>query len=224
MKKLYVVATPIGNINDITIRAIQILKDVEIVACEDTRKTGLLLNRLGIPKKQLLSYYEENEQRRIPEILELLKQGKSIALVSNSGTPTISDPGYKLVRECLNQGIKVEAIPGPSAILTALVSSGLPTDKFLFLGFLPQKQGKRLKLLKNCKLLPVSCTLIFYESPYRLIKTLNDMFVISGDLEIVICRELTKIYEEIKRGKINELITYFEKNQPKGEFTVLFHP
>ena len=198
MAILYLVSTPIGNLEDITLRAKRILGEVDIIACEDTRKTGVLLVKLNIPRKRLLSYYEENELRRIPEIVRLLKEGKNVALVSNAGTPTISDPGFKLVRECLIQGIKVEPIPGPSAILTALVSSGLPTDKFLFLGYLPKKQGKRKKLLENCKLSAVHYTLIFYESPHRLIETLKDLQEIFGDIEIVLCRELTKIYEEIR--------------------------
>ncbi len=223
MAILYLVSTPIGNLEDITLRAKRILGEVDIIACEDTRKTGVLLVKLNIPRKRLLSYYEENELRRIPEIVRLLKEGKNVALVSNAGTPTISDPGFKLVRECLIQGIKVEAIPGPSAILTALVSSGLPTDKFLFLGYLPKKQGKRKKLLENCKLSAVHYTLIFYESPHRLIETLKDLQEIFGDIEIVLCRELTKIYEEIKRKKISETIAYFEKTPPKGEFTLLFN-
>lgn len=215
-------STPIGNLEDITFRAKRVLSEVDVIACEDTRKTGLLLVRLNIPKKQLLSYYEQNEPRRIPEIANLLKEGKNIALVSNAGTPTISDPGFKLVRECLNQDIKVEAIPGPSAILTALVSSGLPTDKFLFLGYLPKKQGKRKKLLENCKLSAVRCTLIFYESPHRLIETLKDLQEIFGDIEIVICRELTKVHEEIRRESVSKSISHFGKVKPKGEFTLLF--
>ena len=223
MGKLYLVSTPIGNLEDITLRAKRILEEVEIIACEDTRKTGLLLTRLNIPRKQLLSYYEENELQRIPEIIQLLKEGKNVALVSNAGTPTISDPGFKLVRECLNQGIEVEAIPGPSAVLSALISSGLPTDKFLFLGYLPKKQGKRQELLKNCKLLTVHCSLIFFESPYRLIETLEVLKETFGDIQIVICRELTKIHEEIRREKISKSLEHFQKVKPQGEFTILFN-
>ena len=223
MAILYLVSTPIGNLEDITLRAKRILGEADIIACEDTRKTGMLLVKLNIPRKRLLSYYEENELRRIPEIVRLLKEGKNVALVSNAGTPTISDPGFKLVRECLIQGIKVEAIPGPSAILTALVSSGLPTDKFLFLGYLPKKKNKRLNLLKNYTLDAKPYTLIFFESPHRLIETLKDLQEIFGDIEIVLSRELTKIYEEIRREKISETIAYFEKTPPKGEFTLLFN-
>lgn len=231
MGKLFLVSTPIGNLEDITLRAIRILSEVDLIACEDTRKTGLLVNKVrpctgtdlarGRPK--LLSYYEQNELQRIPQIIQFLKEGKNVALVSNAGTPTISDPGFKLVRECIQQGIKVEAIPGASAILTALVSSGLPTDKFLFLGYLPKKQGKRLSLLKNYTLPSTPYTLIFFESPYRLVKTLNDIQSIFGDIEIVICRELTKVYEEIRREKISEAIKHFEQVKPKGEFTIVFN-
>jgi 16S rRNA (cytidine1402-2'-O)-methyltransferase len=221
MAKLYLVSTPIGNLGDITLRAIEVLSAVEIIACEDTRKTGLLLQRLKIVHKpQLLSYYEENEQGRIPQIINFLKEGKNVALVSNAGTPTVSDPGYKLVRECLIQGILVEAIPGASAVLTALIVSGLPTDKFLFLGFLPKKEGKRKKILES---IPLKTTIIFFESPFRLLKSLKELKEIFGDMEIVICRELTKIYEEVRKEKINQSISYFEKTKPKGEFTLCFN-
>ncbi|MBM3205599.1 16S rRNA (cytidine(1402)-2'-O)-methyltransferase [Candidatus Shapirobacteria bacterium] len=219
--QLFIVATPIGNLKDITQRAIEILSSIELIACEDTRKTGLLLQKLEIKNKpKLLSYYEENEQGRIPQIINLLKQGKNVALVSNAGTPTISDPGYKLVKECLQQGIKVESIPGPSSVLTALTSSGLPTDKFLFLGFLPKKEGKRKTILKT---LPKKTTIIFFESPFRLLKTLKELKEIWGDIEIVICRELTKVFEEIRREKISSSIDYFEKNKIKGELTLCFN-
>jgi len=219
MGKLLLVSTPIGNLQDITLRAKEALASVEIIACEDTRKTGLLLQKLNIPKKQLLSYYEENEAIRIPQIIQLLKSGKNVALVSNAGTPTISDPGFKLVRECLAWGIKVEPIPGASAILAALVVSGLPTDKFLFLGFLPKKQGKRQKILTS---LPQKTTIIFYESPFRLLKICQELKKIFGDIQIVICRELTKIHEEIRRESISQSIIHFQKIKPKGEFTIIF--
>lgn len=238
MGKLYLVSTPIGNLEDITLRAKRILSEVDIIACEDTRKTGMLLKevqpvgRLNLSSGRtwsrspvLLSYYEENELRRIPEIIKLLKEGKNVALVSNAGTPTISDPGFKLVRECLNQGIQVEAIPGPSAIITALVSSGLPTDKFLFLGYLPKKQTKRKTLLKKIGSIYryIEPTIIFYESPYRLLETLQDLKEIFGDIQIVICRELTKIHEEIRREKISESIKHFGQIEPRGEFTLTFN-
>lgn len=229
MGNLYIVATPIGNLQDITLRAIKILSEVDVIACEDTRKTGLLLTRshlvrgLTSQRPQLLSYYEQNELQRIPQIISLLKEGKDVALVSNAGTPAISDPGFKLIREAIYQGIEVISIPGPSAILTALTSSGLPTDKFLFLGYLPKKQGKRKKLLESMKTIQQfnKLTIIFFEAPHRLLKTLVDFQEVFGDIEIVICRELTKIHEEIRREKISEAIKHFEQVKPKGEFTLL---
>lgn len=223
MGKLFVVSTPIGNLEDITLRAKKVLAEVDLVACEDTRKTGMLLARLNLPKKELLSYYEENESKRIPEIIQLIKLGKNIALVSNAGTPTISDPGFKLVRECIAEGITIETIPGASSVLAALVASGLPTDKFLFLGYPPKKDSKRKKLLQSYKTVPVSCTFIFYESPYRLLETLSDLMSVFGDIQIVLCRELTKVFEEIKRGKISDLLPYYKATKPQGEFTLLFH-
>jgi len=219
--KLYLVATPIGNLKDITLRAIEVLSFVEVLACEDTRKTGLLLQKLEIKNKpQLLSYYEENEQGRIPQIINFLNEGQNVALVSNAGTPTISDPGFKLVRECVNQGIFVESIPGSSSVLTALTVSGLPTDKFLFLGFLPKKEGKRKTILES---LPKKTTIIFFESPFRLLKTLKELKEIFGDINLVICRELTKVFEEIRREKISASINHFIEVKPKGEFTLLFN-
>lgn len=224
MGSLYIVSTPVGNLEDITLRAKRILSEIDIIACEDTRKTGNLLKQLSLAKKQLLSYYEENELLRIPQIIQYLKEGKNVALVSNAGTPTISDPGFKLTRECIKEGIKVESVPGASAILTSLVSSGLPTDKFLFLGYLPKKQGKRKKLLQNLSAMYqyMTITTIIFASPHRLTKELEDIKDIFGDIEIVVCRELTKIHEEIRREKISKTIGYFGKVKPKGEFTLLF--
>lgn len=231
MGTLYLVSTPIGNLEDITLRAKRVLSEVDIIACEDTRKTGSLLKKLDISTHnqvrpggrsdlpRLISYYEENELKRIPQIIQFLKESKNVALVSNAGTPTVSDPGFKLVRECIKERIEVVPIPGASAILTALTSSGLPTDKFLFLGYLPKKQGKRKKILSS---LPTKTTIIFFESPYRLLKSLKEIKDIFGDIEIVICRELTKVHEEIRREKISQSIKYFEKVKPKGEFTLLF--
>ncbi len=225
MGTLYIVSTPIGNIQDITLRAVNLLGNVDIIACEDTRKTGLFLKRLKIPRRaQLISYYEENELKRIPEIIKFLKDNKNVALVSNAGTPTISDPGYKLVKECISSGIKVSPLPGSSAILAALVVSGLPTDKFLFLGYLPKKSGKRKKLLKDCKKILFSYTLIIFESPYRIIKLLNEIKEIFGETEIVICNELTKMFEKIIRGKPDKIIKTFQKNPLKGEITLLLKP
>lgn len=216
------VSTPIGNLQDISLRAIKVLKSVPIIACEDTRKTGILLSKFSIPHKQLIPFYQENENSKMDQVIQLIKLGNDVALVSNAGTPTISDPGYKLVRECINQGIRVESIPGASAILAALTSSGLPTDKFMYLGFLPEKQGKKVSLLESCKLLTVNCSLICYESPYRLVKSLETIMEVFGDIDIVVCRELTKVFEEIRREKISQSIAHFEKVKPKGEFTLVF--
>jgi len=221
---LYIVSTPIGNLQDITLRAIEILKKVDIIACEDTRKTGLLLQNLQIIRRgKLVSYYEENELQRIPQIINELKNGKSVALVSNAGTPTISDPGFKLVRECIFQGIKVTPIPGPSAVLTALVASGLPTDKTLFLGYLPKKESKRKKLLEIINKLPFKCTLVIFESPKRVVKLLNEIESVFGEINLVLARELTKKFEEFIRGKPSEILKTLGSNPPKGEITILFN-
>lgn len=242
MGTLFIVATPIGNLKDLSLRAIDVLTKVEIIACEDTRHTGLLLKHikdalhtrsilrqgysLQDKRPTLLSYYEQNEFKRIPQVINALKNGVDVALVSDAGTPTISDPGFKLVRECIAQGIKVESIPGPSSVISSLVVSGFPTDKFLFLGYLPKKPGKRKNLLNELKcfetLKQIHPTIILFESPYRLIETLSDMKEVFGDIDIVVARELTKIHEEIRREKISESVEHFNKTQPKGEFVVLF--
>lgn len=222
---LYIVATPIGNLQDITLRAIETLKKVDSIACEDTRKTSILLKSLRIEGKHLISYYEQNELRRIPEIINALRNGLSIALVSDAGTPTISDPGFKLVRECVKGGIRVESIPGPSSTISALISSGLPTDKFLFVGYPPRKPGNRKKFFQNIldanKIL--KNTVILFEAPHKLLKTLGEMEEIFGDIEIVLSRELTKVHEEIRREKISNALEHFTKTKPKGEFTILFN-
>lgn len=236
MKKgtLYVVATPIGNLQDITYRAVKILESADGIACEDTRKTGQLLRHLAnrganlSPEKQkLVSYFEQNEQKRIPEIMTALKNGLNIALVSDAGTPLISDPGFKLVRECLRGKIKVESIPGPSSVISALVSSGLPTDKFLFLGYLPKKDGNRKSLLTILhEIMSLSdkfhLTIILLEAPHRMLQLLKELKDTFGDIDIVTARELTKIYEEVRSEKISEAINHFTTTEPKGEFVVLF--
>jgi len=225
---LYLVSTPIGNLEDIALRALNTLFSVEIVLCEDTRKTLNLLEHYRKPGQsltKLISYFEENELKRIPEVISELKKGTNIALVTNSGTPTISDPGFKLVRECWKEGIKVITIPGPSSPIAALASSGLPTDKFLFIGFPPNKSSQRIKLFTNLKesLKSISSTVIFFESPFRIQKSLVDLKDVFGDIEIVICRELTKVFEETKKGKISQLIDHFSKVKPKGELVILFN-
>ncbi|HZQ29870.1 MAG TPA: 16S rRNA (cytidine(1402)-2'-O)-methyltransferase [Patescibacteria group bacterium] len=225
MGNLYIVATPIGNLQDITLRAIEILRKVDSIACEDTRKTGILLKKLGLSGKHLLPYYEQTEERRIPEIINALKNGLNIALVSDAGTPTISDPGFKLVRECLKEGIRVESIPGPSSVISSLVSSGLPTDKFLFVGYPPKKPGHRKTLFENLRksseILP--STVILFEAPHKLIKTLEDMKAVLGDVDITLARELTKVYEEVSKDKISSQLEKFKKITPKGEFVLLFN-
>lgn len=220
---LYLVSTPIGNLEDITLRAIRLLGEVDLIACEDTRKAGLLLKGIGIGKKELFSFFEGNEEKRIPQLISFLKEGKKIALITNAGTPLISDPGFKLVRECVRQGIKVESVPGASAVLAALTCSGLPTDKFLFLGYLPKKSGKRLKILQNLAARPqFMTTTVVYLSPHRLVKELESIKEVFGEIEIVLCRELTKVYEEIRREKISDSLNHFTKTKPKGEFTLVF--
>lgn len=222
---LYVVATPIGNLNDISLRAIEVLKSVNYIACEDTRKTGILLKELNIPKKEMLiSYYEQTEQARIPNILNLLRNGVDVALVSDSGTPLISDPGFRLVRAAKEEGISVISIPGPVAYISALVSSGLPTDKILFLGFLPKKEGNKLKLLENVKESneKIEATIVIYEAPHRLVKTLQSIEKVFGDISISFGRELTKIHEENFSILISEAIKMYATKQPKGEFVLMF--
>ena len=215
---LYIVSTPIGNLEDITLRALRILKEVDLIAAEDTRHTGLLLRHFGI-KKPLTSYFEGNELRKEELILSRLKQGDRIALVSDAGTPGISDPGFRLIQTAVENQIPIVPIPGPSAVITALSVSGLPTDAFIFKGFLPHKSKKRRDLLKQLE--GNKETLIFYESPHRLIETLKDLLDILGDREIVLTRELTKIYEEILRGKVSEIQRQIGEKKLKGEITLI---
>jgi 16S rRNA (cytidine1402-2'-O)-methyltransferase len=216
---LYIVGTPIGNLEDMTFRAVRILQSVDMIAAEDTRHTGKLLQHFQIKTPQI-SYHEHNRNSRIPEILESLKYGKAIALVSDAGMPGISDPGYELVKACVEAEITVVPIPGASAVITGLSASGLPTDKFTFEGFLPHKSQKRRKHLEYLQAEPR--TLIFYESPHRLRDTLSDLETIfGGDRQIVIARELTKIYEEFWRGTIDEAIAHYQTQEPQGEYTLL---
>lgn len=215
---LYIVATPIGNLQDITFRAVETLKSVDFIVCEDTRVTSRLLNHYGI-KKPLIALNEFNEDQILYEILKKLENGSG-ALVSDAGTPLISDPGYRLVKEAKKKGFLVSPIPGASAIISALSVSGLPTDKFVFLGFLPKSEARAGKLLNKTKL--IELTVILYESPHRIIKTLELIKNIFGDIEITIARELTKIYEETRSEKATSLIEHFTKITPKGEFVILF--
>src|SRR5467141_991071 len=218
---LYLVATPIGNLEDITLRAIRILKEADIIACEDTRQTQKLLQHYGI-RKEMVSYHEHNELTRSPELAIELEQGAKIALVSDAGTPGISDPGHRLVTLCLRHHIPVVPIPGPSALVAALAASGLPTEEFLFVGFLPPRAGARRKALDALK--AESRTLIFYEAPHRVVETLADATEILGPRPAVIAREVTKIHEEFLRGPLAELLESARKRAPRGEITLLIGP
>lgn len=217
---LYIVSTPIGNFQDITLRAINILKNVDLVVCEDSRVTGNLLNHFEI-KKEMTVLNDDNEQNKMYELLDMLYNGKDLALVSDAGTPLISDPGFKLVRIALQKQIKVVSIPGPSAVITALCASGLPTDKFLFLGFPPDSIEHKKKVFSK---IPnaFEYTIVLFESPHKLIRCLTALNEVFGDIEVVIAREMTKIHEEFLRKKISEIKKHFEVNKPKGEFVILF--
>jgi len=215
---LYLVGTPIGNLEDITYRALHILREVDLIAAEDTRHTLKLLNHFKI-HKTLLSYHEHNKEQRGTELIELLLQGKNIALVSDAGMPAISDPGYEMVVQAVEQGIKVIPIPGPNAAITALIASGLPTQRFVFIGFLPRE--KKLLHEEVEKYKSSLDTLIFYEAPHRIEKTLKALLEIIGDRKMVLIRELTKKHEEFIRGTIKELILYVESSKVKGELTIL---
>jgi 16S rRNA (cytidine1402-2'-O)-methyltransferase len=215
---LYIVSTPIGNREDITLRALRILKEVDLIAAEDTRHTILLLRHFGI-QTPLTSYFEGNEFKKKEFILSKLKQGHRVALVSDAGTPGISDPGFRLIQTAIENQIPIIPIPGPSAVITALSVSGLPTDAFLFKGFFPHKSKKKRDLLTQLE--DVRETLIFYESPHRLSETLNDIFDILGDREMVLTRELTKVYEEVIRGKVSEIQTQIGERKLKGEITLV---
>lgn len=215
---LYVVGTPVGNLGDITLRAIETLKAVDAIACEDTRQTAKLLHRYEI-RKPLTSLHEHNERQRTPQLMEQLRAGQSVALVCDGGTPLISDPGWWLVHSVIEAEIPVRWIPGPTALIGALVLSGLPTDRFVFEGFLPAKPGARRKRLKALK--GESRTVILYESPHRLLKTLRDVRDIIGDVRASCARELTKMFEEVRRGSASELIEHFERHAPRGEFVIV---
>jgi 16S rRNA (cytidine1402-2'-O)-methyltransferase len=215
---LYIVSTPIGNLEDITLRAISVLKQVDLIACEDTRRTGMLLNKYQI-KNHLISYHEYNKMQRTPEILESLRQRKSVALVSDAGTPGISDPGYYLIRAAIEHDYKVIPIPGASAIMAGIVISGLPSDRFAFEGFLPKREGRKRKKLADLRL--ETRTMIFYDSPNRIKKTLTNMLEIFSDRKIVLVRELTKKFEETIRGNISEIIEVLGKRKLKGEIVLI---
>lgn len=210
---LFVVATPIGNLKDITFRAVEVLRDVDLIAAEDTRKTDVLLKRYEISKR-MVSYHEHNEESRAAQIMDFLKAGDSVALVCNAGTPSISDPGYRVIKLAADNGLPVVPVPGPSAFLTALVMSGLPTDRFLYEGFLPRKKGRMSRLQS---LAAFGGTVIIYESPLRVLETLKDIHTHFGNRRMVFCRELTKKFETVVRGTIQDVLTHVQARQPKGE-------
>lgn len=216
--KLYLVPTPIGNLEDITLRAINVLKSVDVVLAEDTRTSGHLLKHLGIGKP-MQSYHIHNEHQTIARLTERLMKGETMALVSDAGTPGISDPGFLLVRECVKLGIEVECLPGPTAFVPALVNSGLPADRFTFEGFLPHKKGRQTRLKE---LTEETRTMIFYESPHRLLKSLGQLAEYFGDdRPASVSRELTKLYEETVRGNLREIIAYFAEKSVKGEIVIV---
>ena len=215
---LFIVSTPIGNLEDVTLRALRTLKEVDFIACEDTRHTKILLNRYDI-RKPLISYYSYNRLRKKDKLLALLKEGKDIALVSDAGTPGISDPGTILIKSAIEEEIPVVGIPGPAALIASLIVSGKPTDKFIFEGFLSNKSSKRRRQLESFK--DEKRTIVIYESCHRIIKFLEDVRDVMGDREIVVTRELTKKFEEIKRDKASALSAYFSTNKPRGEFIVV---
>jgi 16S rRNA (cytidine1402-2'-O)-methyltransferase len=215
---LYLVATPIGNLEDITLRALRVLKEVDLIAAEDTRHTGQLLKHFDI-KKPLCSFYSHNQEQRSPELVEKLLSGQQIALVTDAGTPGISDPAVSLVAQAVKAGIRIVPIPGATALISALVCSGLDPSRFLFLGFLPIKSGKRARLLEELK--EGSATLVMYESPHRISKTLTDLAAAFSPRQAVLGRELTKMFEEFERGDIAELAKAYQTKKPRGEYVIV---
>ena len=218
MAKLTVVPTPVGNLEDMTFRAIRVLKEVDLILAEDTRTTGILLKHFEIQNK-MQSHHKFNEHKTVEQIAARIKGGENIALVSDAGTPAISDPGFMLVRECVRQGVDVECLPGATAFVPALVASGLPDERFCFEGFLPQKKGRMTRLNG---LVEETRTMIFYESPYRLVKTLTQFAEIFGpERQVSVCREISKIHEESVRGTLQEVIAHFTATEPRGEIVII---
>ena len=215
---IYIVSTPIGNLEDITLRALEVLKKVDLIAAEDTRQTRKLLKRYDI-EKPLTSFFEHNEIVKTQYLINKLKEGKEVALVSDAGTPGISDPGYRIIRACIENNIPLTHIPGPCALITGLVLSGAPTDEFTFCGYLSKKGGKRKKELARLK--EEQRTIVLYESCYRIAKLLADIIEIWGDIDIIAARELTKMYEETRREKSADLLEYYQQHKARGEFVIV---
>lgn len=216
--KLYIVPTPVGNLEDITLRALRILSEVDLILAEDTRTSSVLLKRYNL-SRPMWSHHKFNEHKTSALIIERINMGENIALVSDAGTPGISDPGYLLIKECIKNAIDVECLPGPTAFVPAIVKSGLPCDRFCFEGFLPQKKGRKTRIdsLKEERR-----TMIFYESPYRLLKMLSQFIMVFGpEREVAVCREISKIYEECVRGSLSQVLEHFQTNEPKGEIVVI---
>ena len=218
MGRLYVVPTPVGNLEDITLRAIRVLKEADLILAEDTRTSGILLKHYGI-KNAMQSHHKFNEHQTLEGIVSRIKGGENVALISDAGTPAISDPGFLIVRECVRNGVDVQCLPGATAFVPALVSSGLPDERFCFEGFLPQKKGRmtRLNALKD-----ETRTMVFYESPYRLVKTLSQFAEYFGmERPVAVCREISKVHEECVRGSLQEVIAHFQEKEPKGEIVII---
>lgn len=218
MGKLYVVPTPVGNLDDMTFRAIKVLKEADLILAEDTRTSGILLKHFEI-KNAMQSHHKFNEHRTVEVLAQRIQAGETVALISDAGTPAISDPGFLLVRECVRNGVEVECLPGATAFVPALVMSGLPNDRFCFEGFLPQKKGRvtRLTVLQE-----ETRTMIFYESPYRVVKTLTQFSEFFGaERQVAVCREISKVHEECVRGTLQEVIAHFTANEPRGEFVIV---
>ncbi|MBP5360533.1 MAG: 16S rRNA (cytidine(1402)-2'-O)-methyltransferase [Bacteroidaceae bacterium] len=215
---LYIVPTPIGNLEDITLRALRVLKEADVILAEDTRTSSVLLKHYDI-HRPMLSYHKFNEHKAVAALVERLKSGETMALVSDAGTPGISDPGFLLARECVKRGVEVVCLPGATALVPALVASGLPCDRFVFEGFLPQKKGRQTRLQQ---LAAEQRTVVLYESPYRVVKTLTQMAeVMGGERPVAVCREISKVHEQVVRGTVSEALTYFQTNEPRGEFVII---
>lgn len=218
MGKLYVVPTPVGNLDDMTFRAIKVLKEADLILAEDTRTSGILLKHFEI-KNAMQSHHKFNEHRTVEALAQRIQAGETVALISDAGTPAISDPGFLLVRECVRNGVEVECLPGATAFVPALVMSGLPNDRFCFEGFMPQKKGRVTRLTA---LQEETRTMIFYESPYRVVKTLTQFTEFFGaERQVAVCREISKVHEECVRGTLQEVIAHFTANEPRGEFVIV---